>query len=406
MVEQEPRLAPRALLVSRTVAASLLILATGACTALGASGPSTQSVRGASHRTVGDADIKVIDVNDTVAREVMNSSRSGLFSETLGEVPPIGSVVGRGDVLGINIWEAPPAALFGSQAAFGTTSTGAILSSNMGTTQQTVLPEMMVDSAGRIQIPFAGSIQAEGRTTQQIEQSIIARLHGIAHDPQVVVRIVRNANSNVTVVGDVAENTRVTLTPRGERLLDVLATAGGVKQPVGKMTIQITRGSRVVALPLETVIRDPAQNIRLQADDVVTALFQPYSFISLGATGSSAEVPFEATGLTLAQALGRVGGLRDDRADVHGVFIFRIEDPSAIDPAIAATARRTPDGRIPVIYRVNLSDPASFFIAQAFPVRNKDVIYVSNAPLADLQKFVTIVSSMAFSIIGVGQAVK
>ena len=81
------------------------------------------------------------------------------------------------------------------------------------------------------------------------------------------------------------------------------------------------------------------------------------------------------------------------------MFIFRLEDPAALDPAVAATARRTPDGRIPVIYRVDLSNPATFFVAQSFPIRNRDVLYVSNAPLADLQKFVSIVSSMAFSVI-------
>jgi len=220
-----------------------------------------------------------------------------------------------------------------------------------------------------------------------------------------VVRLVRSAGDNVTVVGDVATNSRVPLTPRGERLLEVLAAAGGVKQAIGKTTIQITRDGRVVSLPLELVIRDPAQNIRLQANDVVTALYQPYSFTSLGASGVNAEVPFEATGITLAQALGRIGGLRDERADVRGVFIFRLEDPAALDPAVAASARRTPDGRIPVIYRVDMSNPATFFVAQSFPIRNKDVVFISNAPLADLQKFVSIVSSMAFSVISLPNAI-
>jgi polysaccharide export outer membrane protein len=188
-------------------------------------------------------------------------------------------------------------------------------------------------------------------------------------------------------------------------LLEILAAAGGVKQPIGKTTIQITRGGKVVSLPLDRVIRDPAQNIRLESDDVVTALYQPYSFTSLGAAGTNAEIPFESTGITLAQALGRIGGLRDERADVRGVFIFRLEDPAALDPAVAASARRTPDGRIPVIYRVDLSNPATFFVAQSFPMQNRDVVYVSNAPLADLQKFVSIVSSMAFSVIGITNSI-
>jgi polysaccharide export outer membrane protein len=32
-------------------------------------------------------------------------------------------------------------------------------------------------------------------------------------------------------------------------------------------------------------------------------------------------------------------------------------------------------------------------------------LYVSNAPLADMQKFVNVVSAMVFSIVGIGQAV-
>jgi len=100
-----------------------------------------------------------------------------------------------------------------------------------------------------------------------------------------------------------------------------------------------------------------------------------------------------------------VGGLKDDRANIRGVFIFRLENPAALDPSVAATAQRTPDGRIPVIYRVDLSNPAMFFVAQSFPIRDKDVLYASNAPLADLQKFVSIVSSMAFSVIGITNSI-
>ena len=389
----------------KPVVTGLLVASLSACTSLGAAGPSATKIRQAEGSQVGAAYIKVVDVTEGVARQVSAGSRPALFSESLGDVPPVGSIVGPGDVLEVTVWEAPPAVLFGSNASFGASSSSSVMASTSGVGQRTPMPEMMVDREGFIEFPFAGSIRASGRTPRQIEREIENKLARKAHDPQVAVRLVTNANATVTVVGEVNTNSRVPLTPRGERLLDILATAGGAKQPVGKTTIRITRGDRVVTLPLETVIYDPAQNIRLQADDVVTALYQPFSFISLGATGTNSEVEFEATGISLAQALGRVGGVKDDRADIRGVFIFRLEDPAALDPSLAATARRTPDGRIPVIYRVNLSDPASFFVAQSFPVRNKDVLYVSNAPLTDFQRFVSIVSSMAFTAIGLGQAV-
>jgi polysaccharide biosynthesis/export protein len=164
--------------------------------------------------------------------------------------------------------------------------------------------------------------------------------------------------------------------------------------------IQVTRGDAVHSMPLDLVIRDPRQNIPLQPGDVVTALFQPLSFTALGATGRNEEIPFEATGITLAQALARAGGLSDQRADAQGVFIFRLEAADALNWP-APPANTTPDGRVPVIYNLDLKDPTSFFVAQSFPVNNKDVVYVSNAPAAELQKFLNVITSVVYPALGI-----
>jgi polysaccharide export outer membrane protein len=292
--------------------------------------------------------------------------------------------------------------LFGGNRSFGA-GIGAVSADMVG--QSSVIPEMMVDENGRVRMPFAGSIVAAGRTPSQVEREIAARLKGLAHDPQVSVRIAQNLSSTVAVVGEVGKSGRVPITPNGERLLDVISNAGGAKHPVGKVTVQVARAGRVAIQPLEDVIRDPAQNIRLGRDDVVTLLYQPFSFTALGATSRSGEIDFESTGLTLANALGRVGGLRDDRANARGAFIFRFEDPVAVDAAVAAASPRTPDGRIPIIYRVDFRDPATLFAAQHFPMRDEDILYVSSAPVSDLQRFVSILSSMAFTFIGLGEAI-
>jgi polysaccharide export outer membrane protein len=222
-------------------------------------------------------------------------------------------------------------------------------------------------------------------------------LAGRANQPQVVVRVTGNSSASVTVVGEVGTSVKLPLTPRGERLLDALAAAGGVRQPVGKITLRLTRGDRVHAMALDAVIQDPRQNIRLLPGDVITALHQPSSFTTLGATGRNEEISFEATGITLAQALARAGGLQDTRADAAGVFIFRFEDPKVF----GATADRgvaAEDGRRPTIYRLDLRNPASFLVAQRFPVRDRDVVYVANAPAAELQKFLNILTSSIYSI--------
>lgn len=378
-----------------TISLLLSSAALSGCALKSGAGPSTSAINRADGAMLAATNIRVVDVNEEVARRLFTESRPLLFSDTIGDGAPIGSVIGKGDILDVAIWEAPPAVLFGAAG-----SDPRLLSS--GSAARSVsLPEQGVDTEGRIDIPFIGRVRAAGRSPSDVSREIVTRLAGKAHQPQAIVRIVRNTSMNATVIGDVNRSDRVLLTPKGERVLDALASAGGVKSPINKTLIQVTRENRVATLPLETVIKDPRQNIRLQPDDVVTALYQTYSFTALGATGTNAEIPFEATGITLAQALGRAGGLQDHRADMRGAFLFRLENPSAFGSALPENTPTTPDGRIPVIYRIDLKNPAIFFAAQSFPIHDKDVIYVSNAPLAEFQKFVNIVSSLVYPIVAI-----
>ena len=356
----------------------------------GSSGPSAEQVQEKrDDKSLGA--IQLVDVNGAVAHKLVSSRKQSLFSEFFRASANSGYVIGAGDVIELSVWEAPPAMLFGAVGMDPVTGSS---------TTRVTFPEQMVSGNGSINIPFAGQVPVAGRTPQQIEAEIAHRLKDKANQPQALVRVIHNNTANVTVVGEVASSARVPLTAGGERLLDALAAAGGVRQPVDKMTLQITRGNQVHALALDTIIRDPKQNIVLQPGDVITALFQPSSFTVLGATGKNEEVNFEAQGITLAQALGRAGGLQDDRANARAVFIFRFEDRKALD--WSTPPKTTPEGKVPVIYQVNLKDPASFLVAQSFPVDNKDVLYVSNAPAAEFQKFLQMLTQTFFILRTIG----
>jgi polysaccharide export outer membrane protein len=343
--------------------------------------------------------IPMVEMTASVARQILAAHRADPFATTFSSKTPSGYLVGAGDVLDVSIWEAPPAILIGATAGPGLTSA-----------RQTTLPEQIVNVDGFINVPFAGALKVAGKTPQQIEVEIAGRLANKANQPQVLVRVIRNATQNVTVVGEVATSRRMPLTAMGERLLDAVAAAGGVRQPVGKITIQLSRGEKVLSMPLDSVIRDPKQNVHLQPGDVVTALFQNQSFTALGATVKNAEIEFEAKGISLAQALGRMAGVRDNQADAGGVFIFRFEQPEAAlavaEAASGGVMMVTPEGKVPLIYRVNLKDSGTFLVAQNFMMKDQDVVYVANAPAAELQKFLNILSSSMFSIrelIGLGQ---
>jgi polysaccharide export outer membrane protein len=331
--------------------------------------------------------IQVVDVNDALARKLATAKQLGQFSDTFASKTANNYVIGPGDVIEVTIWEAPPAMLFGSMVPVSLSSLGS------GASNSVTLPVQMVAADGTISIPFAGRVGVAGRTTEQIETSIVSHLRGKANQPQVLVGVTKNNASNVTIVGEVNTSTMMPLTPKGERLLDALAFAGGLKQPVSHVAVQLSRGESTATMALDSVIRDPKQNVVLKPGDVVTALFQPQTFSVLGATGKNDEIPFEAQGISLAQALARSGGLNDNRADARSIFVFRFEEAKLVDDTEPSV--KTSNGKVPVVYEINLRDPAAFFVTQNFPIQNHDVIYVSNSPGAEFRKFLTYVVMVA-----------
>jgi polysaccharide export outer membrane protein len=361
------------------------ILLQGCSTFFSSIGPSRKEIEhSASERAL--PPIQIVEVNEEVTRQLVSQRSRHLFSEVLSSRPDHLQPIGGGDYLVVSIWEATPATLFGGAQI----NTGAIPTPALAVT----LPEQPVDAEGCITVPFAGRVPAAGKTLPQISAEIKRRLLSKANQPEVLVLLTRNLSSTVTVVGEVTTSIRVPLTAAHERLLDALAFAAGVKQPITKTTIQLTRGEDVFALPLETIIQDPKQNVPLQPGDVITALFQPLSFTALGASGKNDEINFETQGISLAQALARSGGLIDSRSNPSGVFVFRLEPRSPQSLAITAAA-----DLVPVVYRVDLKDPRSLFWIQSFPIKDKDVLYVSNAPAAELQKFLNLLFTLAYPVL-------
>jgi polysaccharide biosynthesis/export protein len=378
---------------SRLEVISLLVAAamvTTGCNSLPTSGPSTRAIAPdpVSTAPVAPLDhIRIVEIDGANITRGLGPPTSARFSDEFPAVSSKGARIGRGDSLEISIWEAAPAALFGDLSATG------------GASRTTVLPEQVVDAEGNVLVPFVGKVSAAGKSLTELQAAIVGRLTGRANRPQVIVRLTHNASAYVTVIGDVKSTVRMPISPSGERLLDALAEAGGTTQPITKTTVQLARGTNVHSMPLEAIIRDPAQNVALLPGDVVTAVYQSLSFTVLGATGKNDEVNFEAQGISLAQALARSGGLIDNRADAQGVFVFRLEAVQSKDDAGIVTTNM-----VPTVYRLNLRDPQSLFASQEFRMQNRDILYVSNAPVAELQKFINLIYTSAFPVVNAVRA--
>jgi polysaccharide export outer membrane protein len=257
-----------------------------------------------------------------------------------------------------------------------------------------VIPAQVVARDGSITVPYAGRIRVVGLTPPQVEAAIVERLSGKAIEPQALVSVSGNISNTVTVTGEVTAGARVPLSTRGDRILDVIATAGGVRAPVHATFLALTRGNTTVKVPMQALLNDPRENIYLRPGDVLTAVLDPQTFTAFGSTLRNALVAFDAIGITLEEAVAKAGGLLDLSADPQGVFVLRVE-PVSVARQLNADYPIAPGQQlVNVVYRVNLKDASTYFLARRFPVRNKDVIYVAASPSTELQKALVLFNSI------------
>jgi len=381
---------------SRLSACATLALVCGALggCAMPASGPATASFT--SQRSGSYRPLPVIDISPQVLGAQKLRAPLSLAAKVGTGAPRTDLRISRGDSVQVSLWEAPPGTLFSA-----TTSTG----QTAGSASTVQIPAQTVGGDGTLGIPYAGRIKAVGETPASVESKIAKALEGKAVQPQVLVTIQRSAANTVTVTGEVAGGARVPLSSSGDRVLDVIAAAGGLRAPVNESVVQLTRGGVSARALFETLVRTGSENVYLRPGDIVTVMREPRSFTALGATGRNAEIPFESSTLTMAEAVAKAGGLVDYRADASGVFLFRFEDPAVLRQ-LGPSDGQEPNRPLPVIYRFNLKAPETLVAMSAFRIMPKDMIYVSNAPGAELQKFMSLVQGLDYpSLTATGIAV-
>jgi polysaccharide biosynthesis/export protein len=360
-----------------------------ACSALPTAGPTVHELLG---QGVVDNRVRfdIVDVDNNVVATLLSQPRDSLAARFKRYGKPPSPKIGIGDAVLATIWEAAPGGLFSGGKPGGEVPTGAA---------SVTIPAQFVGQDGAISVPYAGRIPVAGRTPPEVQAFIEQRLADKAIEPQALVTLVSSVSNTVTVSGEVISGARLQLSLKGDRLLDLIAEAGGAKAPVFQTFVRLSRGGVTATIPMATLVSDPAENIYAWPGDVLTLILVPQSISVLGATGTNAQLNFTAEKMNLAEALAKAGGLIDTRADPAGVFLFRYEPPTLVNALRAPNLATGPGGTSPVVYRLDLSDAHAYFLAQRFPIEDKDIIYVANAQLSELQKFFTLVSTITSPVL-------
>src|SRR6202140_1180849 len=372
-----------------------------ACSLLPGTGPKSDAVEGNATAGVRSGAPLPYALVDVTADTIGFLSQPNLVTFK-GEFPDKRAkpeqVVGIGDVLNISIFEAAPGGLFTPGQAAGARPGNFV-----------DLPAQAVDQKGSIYVPYAGEIPAAARTVPEIQQAVVARLQNRAIEPQVVVSLNQQHASVVSVLGDVTTPGVLALNSVGERLLALIARAGGPRFEAVESYVTLQRDGKQVRVLLSRVVHDPRENVFIRPNDVIFVTHEAPSFTALGALnqnvfGFNSEIAFDVEALTLAQAVGKAGGLNDQQSDPAEVYVYRYEDRHFLEKFGIDTTRFTYD-RIPTIYHVNLRDPSGYLLAAGFQMRSKDVMYVANAKVVDYYKLLTLINNTATTTANTANAV-
>jgi len=324
-------------------------------------------------REVAESKAPVIELVPITATLVAQQMQAAPQQEAAATLPVDDSAyeyhVKPQDVLQIVVWDHPeltiPEGQYRSSAETGT----------------------LVHSDGSIFFPYVGVVQVSGLTLKEIRELLTKRIADYVEKPQLDVRVAAFRSQKVYVTGQVNKPGEVPITDTPLHVLDAINAVGGVHESVSGTEIneadlehvRVTRNGQSYLVNLNRLLRggDVDQNFLLQDGDVVhVADNLPNKVFVLGEVNKPGAMMIHKGYLTLAEALGDVGGVDMASANPSQIYVIRsgAEQEISQEKGFAFTAK-------PAVYRLDASSPDAFILADQFRLKPRDVVFVSTAPV-------------------------
>ncbi|MDG1531933.1 MAG: polysaccharide biosynthesis/export family protein [Paracoccaceae bacterium] len=360
--------------LSRIVAISVVASLVATC-GVPRVGPNKREIYAGSVLKQGDAFI--VAVNPRVTRATAVAPALG-FSTKFKNAGVVGSdTIRSGDRLGLQIYENVDDGLLSVGGA------------------SALLDEVQVDSAGFIFVPYAGRIKAAGNTPESLRGVITRKLDAQTPDPQVIVRRLAGDGATVSILGGIGAQGIYPIERPTRTLAAMVAKAGGITIAPAVTQITVIRGKETGKIWYEDLNTNPELDIALRPGDRIVLEEDTRSYTALGATGTQTRLGFQSQDLSALEALAQVGGLSSTLADPTGVFVMRSE-PQEI--ANSVLGRTDLEGAQRFVYVLDLTEPNGMFEARDFVIRDRDTVYVTEAPFTQWTKTLAAITGVSSSV--------
>ncbi|WP_232437798.1 polysaccharide biosynthesis/export family protein [Burkholderia ubonensis] len=271
--------------------------------------------------------------------------------------------IGPGDILQIVVWDHPElAAAAGQQVQVAKSADPA--------------SGFVVNSEGNVTFPYATQIHAAGKTADQVQNELRAKLSGTFQDPEVTVRVASYRASQIYVDGAVRSTGAQAINDIPMTLTEAINRAGGFGPDADRSHVIITRNGKSHALDITHMIargNNPA-NIMLKPGDVlrVGTRGENAAFVMGEVNRPTAVLPDQDGHLTLGEALNQAGFISATTSDAKQLYVIR------------------QTGVTPEIYHLDASSPVSMLLANQFDLQSKDVVYVDNSGLVRFNRVLSL----------------
>jgi polysaccharide export outer membrane protein len=289
----------------------------------------------------------------SVARKATESApRSG----GKGSGPTPEYKLGPGDIISIIVWDHPeltiPAGSFRTAEQAGT----------------------VIADDGTIYFPYAGVVNVQGKTTGEVRRILSVKLAKFIEQVQLDVRMVAFRSQQVYVVGEVSKPGIQPVTDIPMTVIEAVNRAGGFTPEADYSRVLLTRRGSTYLVDIQAMYDygATAQNALLEHGDIINVADRSYNKIFvLGEVVRPGSQVMNKKRSTLAEALSDAGYISQTTADPRWIYVMR------------------GDTETPELFHLDSRLPDAMLLADRFPLRPRDVVYVDAAAVVRWQRVIS-----------------
>jgi polysaccharide export outer membrane protein len=270
---------------------------------------------------------------------------------------PQGYVIGKGDVLQIIVWDHPE------------------LTIPAGSFRDAETSGQQVGDDGYLFYPYVGMVKAAGMNVAALRDVLTDRLSAYIQNPQLDVRVAGFRSKRVYVVGEVSSPGVLPLNDVPLTIADAISLSGGLTDNAYKSGVNVSRDGKVHEIDLKALYdyADSTQNLMLQHGDIVNVLDRSQQKVFLmGEVRKPSSVEIINGYLTLAAALGEVGGVNQNSANPSAIYVIRGSNKDK-----------------PEIFNLDAQYATGMLLAERFEIHAQDVIFVDTAGISQWNRVIS-----------------